>query len=557
MPFKKWAIKKIKIVPTLFSLTSSVLLITWSSPTTALAQDGVDDYFYLSELCLLWKDLDSPEESLAACDRAIGIRASERLLWKNRADILVALKQYAKAVISYSRYLTFDPNHSDVLTQQCFALVQLENSLAAVDACGEALRIDNQWEETNPAIAWNYQGIALAQLDKQNEALLAFANALELNPDYAEAWASRCQLLWQIEDYTEALTACDRALITNQNWGNLSPADAWATQGEILYQLARYDQAINAYNQALAINPNLGHIWTQLGQILDILGQHEEAKVAHAKAVALNPDSAIALLRQCTNLNRLNDYEPALAACELAITKILPQSPNRQKLIAWDQQGNALIGLGRYNEALAAFNRAIALSSTYADAWSNRSVALWHLGRFEEALASSDRALTIAPNSSLAWYNKGRILTTQGDLVAAAAAYDRALKGETNLVHSSLLEDIWINLSAVLLRLENYREAVTATDNALALNPDLSMALYNQALALTSLGSYLRAIDLYDEAIATNPENADFWAGKGIALQFLQRYPEALASFEKALEFNPTHPQALVNRDLLQQALSN
>jgi tetratricopeptide (TPR) repeat protein len=557
MAIEKFVNNNLEKLSSLLAITSSVLLATLALPLPLLAQEGVNDYFYFAELCLLWEDFDSPEEGLMACDRALGLRPAEAYLWESRGRVLMRLKKYSEAVISYSRFLTFDPNHSDVLTQRCIGLIQLKNYNSALSSCEEAIKIDRQWERTTPAIAWNYKGVALTYLAQPTEALLSLDRALELNADYSEAWTNRCQLLFQTKDYTDALAACDRALESNQDWGDLSPVTAWATQGEILHSLERYDQAFNSYNQALAIDPNQARIWTKQGEVLDILGRHEEARVAHEQAVSLSPDSIVALLNQCTNLNRLQDYEPALAACETALEKMTPRSPLQQKVIAWDRQGNALIGLGRYNEALAAFNRAIGLNSNYADSWSNRSVALWHLGRFNDALASSERALSLNPASALAWYNQGRILTTQGQLDAAAAAYDRALKGETNVVYSSILEDIWINYSAVLLRLEHYQDAIAATDNALALNPDLDIALYNQALALTALGNYRRAVELYEQAIAKNPENADFWAGQGIALQFLARYTEALASFEKALELNPNHSQALVNRDLLQQALSN
>jgi tetratricopeptide (TPR) repeat protein len=46
--------------------------------------------------------------------------------------------------------------------------------------------------------------------------------------------------------------------------------------------------------------------------------------------------------------------------------------------------------------------------------WYNRGIALLKLGRFEEAVAEFDRVLTILPRYSDAWYNKGNALNRLG-----------------------------------------------------------------------------------------------------------------------------------------------
>jgi len=44
--------------------------------------------------------------------------------------------------------------------------------------------------------------------------------------------------------------------------------------------------------------------------------------------------------------------------------------------VAWKEKGDALDRLGRYEEALAAYDRALALRPDYADAWRNKGAAL-------------------------------------------------------------------------------------------------------------------------------------------------------------------------------------
>src|SRR5262245_8719777 len=61
-----------------------------------------------------------------------------------------------------------------------------------------------------------------------------------------------------------------------------------------------------------------------------------------------------------------------------------------QAAAAHEDRGNALKALRRFDEALASYDRALALKRDYAEAFNNRGNALRELKRFEEALASYD-----------------------------------------------------------------------------------------------------------------------------------------------------------------------
>jgi tetratricopeptide (TPR) repeat protein len=123
---------------------------------------------------------------------------------------------------------------------------------------------------------------------------------------------------------------------------------------------------------------------------------------------------------QGTLLLAAKHYCEAVACFERAIA-ILPVQAE-----FWTAQGNALANLGDYSIALERLNRAIALKLNCADSWLWRGVVLLHLGRNSEALASCNTALELEPQNQEAWLFRAAALQRLGRYKAAYASYDQA-----------------------------------------------------------------------------------------------------------------------------------
>ncbi len=70
---------------------------------------------------------------------------------------------------------------------------------------------------------------------------------------------------------------------------------------------------------------------------------------------------------------------------------------------------------------------ATTLRPEYAEAWYNRGVALGALGRYAEAVASYDRVIAIDPGDADAWYSRGQALRCLGRQEEADVSQDKAV----------------------------------------------------------------------------------------------------------------------------------
>jgi tetratricopeptide (TPR) repeat protein len=86
--------------------------------------------------------------------------------------------------------------------------------------------------------------------------------------------------------------------------------------------------------------------------------------------------------------------------------------------------------LGRDEEALVAFDYALALNAQYSAAWNNKGLSLFTLGHLDEALAAFDQATSFAPNEPDAWYNKAIVLERLARTDEALSCQARAIRLE-------------------------------------------------------------------------------------------------------------------------------
>jgi tetratricopeptide (TPR) repeat protein len=165
--------------------------------------------------------------------------------------------------------------------------------------------------------------------------------------------------------------------------------------------------------------------------------------------------------------------------------------------------------------------------------WINKGVSLHALGRQEDAIVCYDKAISVEPQSAKAWNNKGNSLVGLGRYEEALAAFDKALEIDSQMATA------WGNKGNALAPLGRLDEAIRCFGAALAIDPQYTMAWINRANALDAIGQHEQAIESYDKALAIDPRDPTAWGNKGIALHALRRYDDAVTCFERALAIDP------------------
>lgn len=168
----------------------------------------------------------------------------------------------------------------------------------------------------------------------------------------------------------------------------------------------------------------------------------------------------------------------------------------------------------------------------------DRGNAFKKSGRYEKAIAIYDKAIQTKLNHYEIWYKRGRLLTMLDRDEEAVFSYSKAIKIKPEF------EESWHYRGLTLIKLKRYEKAITSYNKVIQLNPDFEKAWFFRGLALHYLKKYEAAVNNYDKAIQINPENLDAWRWRGMALYGLQRYEEAIASYEQVIQIKPDEPDA-------------
>ncbi len=159
----------------------------------------------------------------------------------------------------------------------------------------------------------NY-GYILLGLGKFKEAELLLRKAIELKPDYEEAYLNLGNILQGLGKFKEAAISTHKAIELKPDF-----VIAYLNLGNILKNLGKLEDAKLSYHKAIELKPDFVDAHLNLGTILQGLSYYKDAELCIRKAIELKPDYAEAHLNLGNILKHLGQLEEAKLSYHKAI----------------------------------------------------------------------------------------------------------------------------------------------------------------------------------------------------------------------------------------------
>ncbi len=244
---------------------------------------------------------------------------------------------------------------------------------------------------------------------------------------------------------------------------------------------------------------------------------------------------ALTEVNQIFSLITMGDYDLA----EKRLTVALAAQPDSVHLHA--ARMNVFIRTGRAREAVDSMEKVAAEESAGAADFLLRSTALRGLGRFDEALAALDGALALEPRNRYALEAKGQLLVHLG----------RTAEAMHVLEHTAATTAGWqpLLLMAQLLGREGrVEEAGRWLRQAIERNPDSeeALSLVAHEVVAQGTGTVEFALECLERAARINPDYTRAWTLRAEILEDQGRVAEAEAVLRECLRRQPGDPLAAV-----------
>ena len=225
-------------------------------------------------------------------------------------------------------------------------------------------------------------------------AISAYRRAIELKPDYAEAYNNIGTVFDYQGDFGAAIEMFEKTVYLNPD-----PAEAFYNMGVAHGDKVDLDAAIVAYRKAIELKPTYAEAHYNLGNALSDKGNFPAAAEAFRNAINLKPDWVSAHYNLGVTLFKQCDYNAAITCLEKAI-ELKSNLPE-----AFVYIGEALFKKRKFNAAVVAFRKAIELEPSDAELYDRLGVALGKMGDHVPAIEMFEKALDINPDDAKARNN--------------------------------------------------------------------------------------------------------------------------------------------------------
>ncbi len=210
-------------------------------------------------------------------------------------------------------------------------------------------------------------------------------------------------------------------------------------------------------------------------------------------------------------------------------------------------RGETYAAMGRHEEALADFTRAIELDPSHAAVLRDRGVAL---GRRDDELAADyTQVIDIDLNDARAMSSRGQANRAMGRHEEALADFTRAIELEARLAMAMG------GRGQAHQAMARHEEALTDNGHAIGADPNLARTIAGRGETNAAMGRNEEALADFTRAIELDPGDAWAIGSRGQAYQAMGRQEEALADYTRAIDLDPNLAWAIAGRGETYQAM--
>lgn len=413
---------------------------------------------------------------------------------------------------------------------QCFiGLGLVKTSLEKIDDAITAYKQAIRLEPENFHL-WNNLGNLYLQHQQPDEALSAFKQSIHGNSNDATAWNGLAAAHYQKGKVDEAIHAYKRAIkllhgTVTEQFDRQPPelnkhlAIQWFHLAMLYTKKCQYQKAVDAYQNVLTFAPGNAEIWYELGELYLKLEAHEKSFDAFSKVIELNPEHGEAHKNLAYVYTKLGNCQNNILVDMKSIERLPSQ---RERKLASDMQEESMC-LIRKDNIVNPFRK----EAKTRMCPSSHNEVTWFYYKYNEEMTSINLSHSVSKpkkfkkrtNDRLAnkkHANTIDVTSTQQTKIGERdmprilplplvkpirAKIEDSFVGPQNLKFEITDPYVWNEKGNLHFKSKEYKDATISYKKAIEIDPTFGQPYNNLALIQSIQGNYNESIVLYQKSV--------------------------------------------------------
>src|ERR1700682_2515146 len=372
---------------------------------------------------------------------------------------------------------------------------------------GEREALQTHGTEVASAYDFYLQGLGYLQnydkMENIESAVKVFDTALQLDPQYALAYAGRGEAYWRMYETSESAKDprwiessrrdCERSLTLSKGLPS-----AHICLGTVYKGTGHYEDAAAQFERAVAAEPTNDDAYRELADAYEHLGKRTDAERTYRRAIELRPHYWAGYSWLGTFYYHQARY-PEAASMFSQVIALAPDS-----IRGYYDLGATYNSQGRYADATGMLQRSIAIRPTAA-AYTNLGNAYFYLRRYGEAAGAYEEAVKLSQNDYVLWWNLADgYYWAPGRRTQAGQAYRRAITLANEALRVNPRDAYALGVLAYCHAMLGERKpALGYLQAGLRLAPEDSEMRFKAALVYSQFGDVRQTLDWLKRALAS------------------------------------------------------